>query len=92
MTPDDIDNKSGDTPAEQLAAIFDEVKPLIKYRDEIYSGLCHELEHYGIADLKYSELSKSEKEICRKLLPALHRSRALAPDHRQEPPLPPSEK
>ena len=63
MTPDDIDNKSGDTPAEQLAAIFDEVKPLIKYRDEIYSGLCHELEHYGIADLKYSELSKSEKKF-----------------------------
>lgn len=60
--PEEIDNKSGKTPAEQLQDIFDEVKPLIKFRDEVYSNLCHELSPYGIIDSKYSDLSKSEKK------------------------------
>ena len=62
MAPGEIDNKSGKTPAEQLQDIFDEVKPLIKFRDEVYSNLCHELSPYGIIDSKYSDLSKSEKK------------------------------
>lgn len=62
MAPEEIDNKSGKTPAEQLQDIFDEVKPLIKFRDEVYSNLCHELSPYGIIDSKYSDLSKSEKK------------------------------
>ena len=62
MTPGEIDNKSGETPSEQLLAIFEAVKPLIQFRDEVYSSLYHELASQGIADVKYADLSKSEKK------------------------------
>ena len=62
ITPRDKDNKSGKTPAEQLNDIFDAVRPLIEYRDEVYDNLNAELREHGIADLSYSELTKTEKK------------------------------
>lgn len=63
MTPKEKDNKSGKTPAEQLDDIFEAVKPLIEYRDKVYTNLMAELKDYGIADLSYAELSKNEKKF-----------------------------
>lgn len=62
MAPSEIDNKSGKNPSEQLHDIFYEVKDLIKFRDSVYSSLSFELAQHGIEDLKYSDLSKSEKK------------------------------
>ena len=59
MTPKDRDNKSGKTPTEQLQDIFACVKPLIEYRDTVYTNLMSELKDYGIEDVKYSDLSKT---------------------------------
>lgn len=63
MTPKDRDNKSGKTPTEQLQDIFACVKPLIEYRDTVYTNLMSELKDYGIEDVKYSDLSKNEKKF-----------------------------
>ncbi len=63
MTPKERDNKSGKIPSEQLEDIFKDVKPLIEYRDEVYSAIMEELRGYGIADTTYYELSKSEKKF-----------------------------
>ena len=67
MTPKDRDNKSGKTPTEQLQDIFACVKPLIEYRDTVYTNLMSELKDYGIEDVKYSDLSKNEKKFKYKL-------------------------
>lgn len=61
MTPDDIDNKSGKKPSEQLKNIFSRVVPLISFRDRVYDTLCKELKKHGICDLTYENLSKEDK-------------------------------
>lgn len=63
MTPKERDNKSGKIPSEQLEDIFKAVKPLIEYRDIVYSAIMEELRGYGIADTIYDELTKSEKKF-----------------------------
>ena len=63
MTPKERDNKSGKIPSEQLEDIFKAVKPLIEYRDIVYSAIMEELRGYGIADTTYDELTKSEKKF-----------------------------
>ena len=62
MVPNNIDNKSGDTPIEQLKKIFSAVRPLIKYRDTIYRDVCYELEKHGIKNVSVSELAGKDKE------------------------------
>ena len=39
IAPDDMENKSGLTPAEQLDAIYAAVRPLVDRRDKIYKSL-----------------------------------------------------
>ena len=34
LTPDDMDNKSGLTPSEQLSRIYEAVRPMIARRDK----------------------------------------------------------
>lgn len=63
MTPKERDNKSGKIPSEQLEDIFQAVKPLIEYRDIVYNAIMDELRGYGIADITYDELTKSEKKF-----------------------------
>lgn len=58
-----IDNKTGNTPNEQLDRIFENVKPLYKKRDEIYYEIEKEMRQNGIFSLTYSELTKKEKEF-----------------------------
>lgn len=55
------DNKTGMTPKAQLQAIYRKTHDLIIEKDDIYREVIGELNTYGIRDLDYPELSKSER-------------------------------
>ena len=59
IAPDDVENKSGMTPAQQLDKVFEAVRPLIVRRDEIYRELTRELSAKGVTELTYDGLSES---------------------------------
>jgi len=61
IAPDDTENKSGQTPAQQLNRIFDAVRPLIARRDEIYHELCGELAAKGVNEVSYEALTESQR-------------------------------
>lgn len=61
MAPDDIENKSGMTPAQQLDKVFEAVRPLITRRDEIYRELTAELAENGVEELSYAALTESQR-------------------------------
>lgn len=61
MAPDDVENKSGMTPAQQLDKVFDAVRPLITRRDEIYRELTAELAQVGVAELSYESLTENQR-------------------------------
>ena len=61
IAPDEAENKSGMTPAEQLDVIFHTVRPLIAKRDEIYRQLSRELAEAGIAEVPYEFLTDSQR-------------------------------
>lgn len=65
IAPDDRDNKSNMTPAEQLDAIYAAVRPLMKMRDKIYKGLHKELEEYGIEEVDLRKADKAERKFAR---------------------------
>ena len=62
ITPDDIENKSGLTPSQQLDKIFEAVRPLIVRRDHIYRDLMGELAAKGVSVLNYDSLSDAQRE------------------------------
>lgn len=61
IAPDDVENKSGMTPAQQLDRVFEAVRPLIARRDEIYQELGQELAAKGVAELSYEGLTESQR-------------------------------
>ncbi|MBQ8507433.1 MAG: polyphosphate kinase 1 [Clostridia bacterium] len=61
MAPDDVENKSGMTPAQQLDKVFDAVRPLIARRDEIYRELTAELAQRGVEEIAYDALTESQR-------------------------------
>lgn len=60
------DSKSGMTPREQLAAIYEAVAPLYKERDKTYSDIKKQLVPYGICGLNIKELESPEKKYIKK--------------------------
>jgi len=62
MTPDNIDNKTLQTPAQQLEQVFDSVSPLMGLRDQIFQEVSMELREKGIFDLSVQELSRNERK------------------------------
>lgn len=58
-----IDSKSGMTPKEQLAHIFDAVRPLCLKKDELYKEVEKNLRAHDISNLSCSELEKNEKDL-----------------------------
>ena len=60
MGENSVDNKSGLTARQQLEAIFNAVRPLIRRKDEICASLQRELEEYGICELDLNRLEKPE--------------------------------
>lgn len=61
IAPDDIENKSGLSPAEQLDQVFEAVRPLIARRDEIYHALITELAGKGVVELAFENLTESQR-------------------------------
>ncbi|MGI6349927.1 MAG: polyphosphate kinase 1 [Eubacteriaceae bacterium] len=66
MTPDAIDNKTGQTPMQQLDAVFEAVTPLIEMKDNIYRQVSDALREAGIFDLQMDELTKQECKFVEK--------------------------
>ena len=62
IKPDKIDNKSGLTPGEQLAAIFRETRRLYKKRDDIYAKLQRALEQHGVVHLHVDDMGLEERQ------------------------------
>ncbi|MGI6033350.1 MAG: polyphosphate kinase 1 [Coriobacteriales bacterium] len=65
IDPDDRENKSNMTAAEQIDAINAAVKPLIKLRNETYKKVMGELAAYGVEELDLEEMSKKERKFAR---------------------------
>ena len=63
VCPDDIDRRSGMTPAGQLAEIYNAIPDLIERKKHIYESVNTELMKQGVADLTYSELNANEKNF-----------------------------
>ena len=61
IAPEDLDNKSGMTPDQQLERIFEAVRPLIVRRDEIYRELMKELKQKGVIETPYDKLTDSQR-------------------------------
>ena len=65
MTPDNIDNKSGMTPAEQLEAIYKAVPPMFHRRERVYKHIMKELEEKGITEVSFNKLKGREEEAAK---------------------------
>ena len=63
ISPDDIDNKTGQTPLKQLSEIFKQVPNLMAIKDKTYSDVCAELEQSGVCDVTYEQLNENERKI-----------------------------
>ncbi|MGC4018416.1 MAG: polyphosphate kinase 1 [Muricomes sp.] len=63
MSPSEIDNKSGMTAAEQLNKIYSAIPGLIELKKQIYSSVLSDISKYGVVDLQYSDLEKSERKF-----------------------------
>ena len=66
VEPDRRDSRSGMTPAEQLAAIYEAVRPLYREREAVCLGLERLLRRYNICRLEWGELTGSEKKFCQR--------------------------
>ena len=76
MTPDDKDNKTGWTPAQQLHHIYRAIPGLLAMKRQIFNGVMEELGRSGIADVAPDALDAGElKQLGRffkaELLPVL---------------------
>ncbi len=63
MTPDDKDNKSGWTPAEQLDHIYHTVPGLLAMKKQIYSAVIEELAKSGIEDVLPENLDADDLKL-----------------------------
>ncbi len=63
VSPNDIDNKSGMTPVEQLSKIYNSIPSLIELKKQTYASVMDELSKYDIFDLEYHELSLNEQKF-----------------------------
>ena len=61
LAPDEVENKSGMTPKEQVSAICAAVRPLIERRDAIYRELMNELDNAGVTEADYDLLTANQK-------------------------------
>jgi len=61
VSPDDIDNKTGWTPMEQLEEVYSVIPGLIEIKNRLYTDVAALLRQHGICDLTAEELSPEEK-------------------------------
>ena len=57
VSPDEIDNKSGLDPAEQLQAIYEAIPSLLEIKGQLYSRVSTLLAQAGVQDLSYDDLT-----------------------------------
>lgn len=62
IAPDMLNNKTGQTPREQLDNIFSAIPPLMKLRDRLMHRIDMSLRDKGIYDLSFDELTKKERK------------------------------
>ena len=61
VSPDEIDNKSGLDPAEQLQAIYEAIPSLLEIKGQLYSRVSSLLAQAGVQDLTYDDLTAEEQ-------------------------------
>ena len=76
VSPDEIDNKTGMTPAEQLEKIYRMIPGMIVRRDQLYRIVSEKLEQAGICDVNMNSVDTAEKRYIQqyfraKILPIL---------------------
>jgi polyphosphate kinase len=63
MTPNEIDNKTLQTPAEQLNQVFEAIPPLMELRDQMFRDVSAALREKDIYDLTVDELTREERKF-----------------------------
>ena len=63
MLPDEVDNKSGKTPRQQLDLIFEAVRPLIRFRDNVYAEVSRALAAKGVEAVPVDKLTGADKQF-----------------------------
>lgn len=76
VSPGEIDNKTGLTPAGQLAEIYSVIPGLIEIKNRLYTDVTALLRREGVCDLTMEELSQEERKFVStyykaKILPVL---------------------
>ena len=61
VSPDEVDNKTGQTPGQQLKAIYDTIPSLIEIKDHLYHQVSDLLARYGIVDLDEDTVTQEER-------------------------------
>ena len=70
ISPEDIDNKSGLSPLEQLQKIYAAIPGLIELKKALYHTVQQALQTENIFDLSYEELAGEEKKYIHKFFKA----------------------
>ena len=63
VAPDEKDDKTGMTPAEQLNQIYQTIPALVEQKKKIYASICAALAKTGIQDISYEELTSGEAKF-----------------------------
>ena len=76
VSPEEIDNKTGQTPAQQLQEIYSVVPGLIEIKNRLYTDVAALLRRQGVCDLTMEELTGEERRFVNtyykaKILPVL---------------------
>ena len=66
ISPDEVDNKSGLTSAEQLNKIYTVIPSLIEQKKQLYNMVERDLQKEDIFDLSYDQLENDEKKYVNK--------------------------
>ena len=61
VSPDEVDNKTGQTPGQQLKAIYDTIPSLIEIKDHLYHRVSGLLAGHGIVDLDEDTVTQEER-------------------------------
>lgn len=76
VSPEEIDNKTGMTPMEQLEAVYSVIPGLIEIKNRLYEDVAALLRREGVCDLEMEELEPAERKYVNtyykaKILPVL---------------------